>query len=68
MQLLNFFLPGIAVGVAALLALVVIKRLKPDFHEWFVAKPDRIATLGIVLLVLAWVAIAVYNNIHGSAA
>ena len=37
---------------------------RPKLRQWFLAKPDRIAYVGISLLLLLWLAVAGFNQIN----
>jgi uncharacterized membrane protein required for colicin V production len=68
MVVIKFLLPGLLAIIAAYAALFALKRLAPRMHTWFTAKTDRIAWLGIGVLLLAWVAVAMFNNLNGPSA
>jgi hypothetical protein len=65
MVVMKFLLPGLLAFIAAYAALFAVKRLAPRMHTWLTAKTDRIAWLGIGILLLAWVAVAAFNNLSG---
>ena len=65
MVVIKFLLPGLLAIIAAYAALFALQRLAPRMHTWLTAKTDRIAWLGIGVLLLAWVAVATFNNLNG---
>ena len=55
-------LSGIAVALLGYGAVGLFTRKGSRLRGWLTANPNRIASLGIGLVVLLWLVIVVYNN------
>ena len=60
--MLDFFIPGLIIAVVGFAAVGLFTRRGGPARAWITATPNRIALLGIAILVLLWVAVALYNE------
>ncbi|MFL6673091.1 MAG: hypothetical protein ACJ8LG_07350 [Massilia sp.] len=60
--MLEFFIPGIAIIAMGLGAVYLLTKPGARVRTWITATPNRIAGLGIVILVLLWASVAIYNE------
>lgn len=60
--MLEFFIPGIIIAVIGLSSVYLFTRSGSRVRAWITGTPNRIAGLGIVILVLLWVGVLTYNE------
>lgn len=60
--MLEFLIPGLIIVAAGFAAIYLFTRPGGRARAWITATPNRIAGLGIAILVLLWAGVAVYNE------
>jgi heme/copper-type cytochrome/quinol oxidase subunit 2 len=60
--MLEFFIPGIIIVAIGISAVYLFTRSGGRARTWITATPNRIAALGIVILILLWVGVLTYNE------
>lgn len=58
----EFFIPGLIIAASGFGAVCLFTRSGSRARAWITATPNRIAGLGIVILVLAWVGVFAFNE------
>jgi len=60
--MLAFFIPGLIIVAIGFAAIYLFTRPGGRARAWITATPNRIAGLGIAILVLLWAGVVVYNE------
>ncbi|MFC5479704.1 hypothetical protein [Massilia suwonensis] len=60
----DFFIPGLIIIAVAFGAIYLFTRSGSRARAWITATPNRIAGLGIAILILLWVGVLTYNESH----
>lgn len=58
----EFFIPGLIIVAIGFGAIYLFTKPGGRARAWITATPNRIAGLGIAILILVWTAVAVYNE------
>ena len=60
----EFFIPGLIIAAIGISAVYLFTRKGGRARAWITATPNRIAGVGIAILVLLWAGVLTYNESH----
>lgn len=60
--MLEFFYPGFIIVTAGFFAIFLFTKKGSRARAWVTATPNRIASVGIVILILLWAGVLIHNE------